>query len=145
MANKLVSQGTINKLRASIVLTDNPQLNITSPYLTKDGISISLEGESTTVLQTLTGFTTSPEPYQVARITAHLVKAIPLANQWKLQMENTTLIGDFTVRPDAAALSPYQLSNGVISGVSPLSFSGNEASFTITLMGIYYINSNLFN
>lgn len=145
MANNLTAQGTINKLRASIVLTDNPQLNITAAYLTKEGISIALEGESTTVLNTLTGFTTSPEPYQIARVTVRLVKAIPLADAWKRQMETSTLIGDFTVRPDAASLSPYQLSNGVINDVAPMSFAGNEAQFTVTLVGIYYINANLFN
>jgi len=145
MGNQLVSQGTLNRLRGSVVITDHPTLNITAPFLGDGGIGLTLEGETTTMIPTLTGTATSPEPYQMCSLTVHLLKTQPLSDSYKKQMEVLALIGDITVRPDAKTLSPYPLKNCAINAVAPLSFNGKDAGFLVTIKGYYQINSSLFD
>ena len=38
MANNLVLQGVLNRLRGSVVVADAPELNVTAPFLGKAGI-----------------------------------------------------------------------------------------------------------
>ncbi len=145
MANPIVPQGVLNRLRASITIPSLTALNITAPYLWKEGISMSFEGVATTPIETMTGVVQSPEPYQRVQITAHLLKTQALANAYKAQLELSTLLDDITVRTDAAVLNPYQISNVALNNVSPLKFDGTDAGWVIMMSGIYYINSALWN
>ena len=144
MPNPLVSQGSLNKLRASITIPAFPTLNVTAPYLSKEGIRLSLQGESVIYLPTMTGAVTSQEPYMMAETVIHLLKSQALANLFKSQMETNALIGDFTVRPDATPLSPYGMTNGSIKSIRELDFSGENAVFAVTLGAYYLVNSSLF-
>jgi len=145
MASQLVSQGTLNRLRGSVVIPDFPGLNVTAPFLGDGGIGLSLEGETTTMIPTLTGTTTSPEPYQMCSLTVHLLKTQSLSDSYKKQMETLALIGDVTVRPDAKTLSPYPLLNCAINSVAPLTFNGKDAGFLVTIKGYYQINNSLYD
>ena len=145
MANPLVPQGVINRLRASIVFVQYTNLNITASFLGKEGISLSFEGQATTPIETMTGVVQAPEPYQRVALKAHLLKTQFLANAFKYQIETTSLIGDAVVRADSSSLTPYQLSNVAIQTVDPLKFDGTDAGWTINFSGIYYINSALWN
>lgn len=145
MANPLVSQGQLNKLLGSVVFTSLPTLNVTPSFLGKDGISLVLEGEATTIIDMMTGVVPSPEPYQVCRVEVHLNKAQNLSNLFKLQYEASTYIGDMTVRPDSSVLGPYQIINSSIVSIVPASFAGASADFLVTIRGAYNINSNLWN
>lgn len=142
--NPIVPQGTLNRLRASVVFASFPNLNVTSPFLSKRGITLSFAGDATVYIDTLTGAVTSPEPYLRATLTMHLIKSQSFSQQFKTQLELNTLLGDATVRPDAAAMQPYTLSNCSLMGVGDQDFSGTEADYPIRIGGIYYINSNLF-
>ena len=42
-----VQQGTLNRLRGSLTIPDLPELNVTAPFLGKEGIAMSFEGNST--------------------------------------------------------------------------------------------------
>jgi hypothetical protein len=143
-ANPLIAQGTLNRLRGSVVVAGFPQLNVTAPYLGKEGISLALGGESTTYLDTMTGAVTSPEPKMMVNCVVHLLKTQPLAALYKAQMELLSLIGDITVIPDAATLGNYQIINCAIAAVSELRFSGEDAGFGVTLKGYYLINAALW-
>ena len=145
MANPIIPQGVLNRLRASATLTQFPGLNITASYLGKEGISLSFEGVVTTPLDTMTGVVQSPEPYQRVTMAAHLIKSQALANAFKTQIELSSLIGDVTIRPDAAQLGPYQLSNVAINSVNPLKFDGTDPGWVLMMSGIYYVNSSLWN
>ena len=145
MTSQLVSQGTLNRLRGSVVIPDFPGLNVTAPFLGDGGIGLSLEGETTTMIPTLTGTTTSPEPYQMCSLTVHLLKTQSLSDSYKKQMETLALIGDVTVRPDAKTLSPYPLLNCAINSVAPLTFNGKDAGFLVTIKGYYQINNSLYD
>jgi hypothetical protein len=145
MANPLISQGSLNKLRASVVWSNFPSLNVTAPYLSKEGVRLSLQGETTLYMPTMTGAVTAQEPYMMIEVVIHLLKSQALANLYKQQMETNSLLGDATIRPDATALGPYQLVNGSIKSIRELDFSGENAVFAVTCGGYYLINSSLFS
>lgn len=135
----------MNKVRASITWPSFPGLNVTASYLSKEGIRLTLQGESTLYLPTMTGAVTSQEPYMMIECTINLLKSQALANLYKQQMEDNALLGDGTVRPDAVPLSPYQLTNCAITGIRELDFSGEHAVFAVMVKGYYNINASLFN
>lgn len=144
MANPLISQGNLNRLRGSVVFPDNPTLNITAPYLGKAGIRLAFEGESVVYLPTLTGAVTSPEPYMMISLSMNLLKSQPLSNAYKAKMESDSSMGAGTVRTDSTSLSVYELINLSISSVRELNLNGEDADFIVTLKGYYSINSSLF-
>lgn len=143
--NPLVDQGTLNRLRATVQVPDFPALNITPSFLGREGISLSLEGEATTTIGTMTGTVQSPEPYQMIRLSVHLLKSQALAAQYKAQMEGSTLIGDIVVRPDAITLPAYQLKNCAIAAVRELDFSGRDAGYVVMITGYYTVNNGLWD
>lgn len=144
MANPLISQGSLNRLRASVTWGNFPNLNVTAPYLGKEGIKLTLEGESTKYFDTMTGSVTSPEPYLRINMIVNLLKTQALADLYKKQMESLSTIGDGTVRPDSTPLSPYQIINCSIQNVEQLDFSGESPLWAVRLGGYYLVNSSLF-
>ena len=145
MANPLVAQGSLNRLRASVSWATFPALNVTAPYLGKRAISIAFAGDSVVYIDTMTGAVTSPEPYLRVNVTMNLLRTQALANAYKLQLENDALLGGCTVRPDAAAMNPWTLHNCSIMSVSDMSLAGDDASYAVRIGGIYYVNSALFS
>ena len=144
MAN-LVAQGTLNRLRGSVVFAENSTLNITSPYLTREAITISFDGDAGVLIPTLTGGVTSPEPYQIGNITINLVKSQSLANFYKDQIELDVNIGDISIIGDAATLGNYNFTNCILKGVRDITFDGNSAGFVVMITGIYSTNSTLWD
>ncbi|KWN80870.1 hypothetical protein WM24_23845 [Burkholderia ubonensis] len=128
-----------------MVVQSLPNLNITSPFLGKEGIRLALEGESTAILQTMTGTATSPEPYMIASVTAAVLKTNGLGAQYKAQMEQNSVIGQITVIPDTSALPQYTLYNCAIESVREMPMDGTDATFTVTIRGYYVTNNNLWN
>lgn len=144
MPNPLVNQGTLNRLIGSIVWPSHPELNIIAANLGRAGISLALQGETTLYIPTMTGQVTSPEPYMAVEVTANLLKSQALSNLYKQQMETNSLIGDGTVRPDTTTLGVYQIINCSIKNVHQLTFSGEDAAFSVVFGGYYLINSSLW-
>jgi hypothetical protein len=147
--NPLVSQGTLNRVSASVSWASFPNLNVTSSFLNRDGISLSLDGDATRYLPAMTGAVTSPEPYQMATLTINLLKTQFLAPLYKAQMEDSTLLGNVTVRPDvpvgSGGLPPYDLVNMAIESVREQRYSGEDAGWTVVCRGYYILNNSLFN
>jgi hypothetical protein len=144
-SNPMIPQGTLNRLRGSVNFANLPALNVTAPYLVKDGIAISLDGDATTVLPTMTGVVTSPEPYMLATVTINVLKTNGLAASFKAQMEDTTIVGDMVVTPDTSSLPTYSITNSSIESVREMKFNGEDAGWTITLKGAYLINNSLWS
>ena len=146
--NPLVPQGTLNRLIASISWVTYPALNITVSFLGRQAIVLTIDGELTTALPTMTGLVTSPEPYAVATFSAHLVRTQPLVAAYKAQMESSTLLGNCTVRPDVdpslGGLTPYPLYNCSITGLREMPFAGTEEGWMITFKGYYLLNAALW-
>lgn len=151
MANPLTRQGMLNRIRGSVVVATYPQLTVTAPYLGKEGISFQLEGESNLLLNTMTGAVSSPEPYQLATVTLHLLKTQSLAMAYQAQMLLTTNINIVTVIPDVdsgilntGGIEPFVLTNTVISSVQEMSFNGTNAEMIVRLRGTVTLNSLLY-
>ena len=145
MANPIVPQGTLNRLRGSVTVPGNTTLNVIASYLGKDGISVSFDGAANTAIDTMVGLVQSPEPYQRVSVAIHLLKTQTLADAWKQTIESNVLIGDISIKTDSAQLSSFQLSNCAVMNVNPLKFDGTDAGYIVVLTGIYYINSQLWN
>lgn len=145
VGNPLVDQGTLNRIRGTVIIVNNPALNVTAPYLGKEGISLALEGAATTFIDSMTGAVTSPEPYQACSCTVSLLKTQNLSALYKAQMELTTLLGPISVTPDSATLPVYDLLNVAIMGVRELRFNGEDAGWVVSLRGYYIINNALWN
>ncbi len=147
MPNPNINQGTINRLVASIIWDNFPVLNVTPSFLLPEAIDLTPEGPMTTMIPSMTGAVTSPEPYQMMRMVIHLNRAQALAAAYKLQWESSTLIGSGTIRPDvlSSVFPPFFVDNVAISGLNTLSFSGRDAGFVVTCTGVYQINSTLWN
>ena len=138
----------LNRIRGSVVVATYPQLTVTAPFLGKEGISFQLEGEANTLIPTMAGAVTSPEPYQFATITMHLLKTQTLSAAYQAQMLLTTNLNVVTVYPDTdngflstGGINPYVLNNAVISGVQEMSFNGTNAEMIVRIRGT--VNQNL--
>jgi hypothetical protein len=143
--NPLVSLGTLNRLRGSVVVNAIAALNVTAPFLGKDGISLALDGNTTSYIDVMVGSVTSPEPYQRASVTINLLRTQFLAGAYKARIELNSLIGDVTVYPDSTQFPTYQFSNCSIMSVAEVRMNGTDPGYRIQLGGIYAINSALWN
>lgn len=143
--NPLVQQGTLNRLRGSVVIPAASALNVTAGYLGKSGISLSLDGDVTQMIDTMTGLVTSPEPFIGASVTLHLLRTQALALAWRTQWENSGLLGQVTVHTDSAAMPHFDFQNCAIVRAPSMTFDGTSPEFMVELRGIYYINSSLWN
>lgn len=149
MADPLVPQGNLNKLKASLVWTDNPDLNVIPSYLGAEGISISFEGSATGRLPTMTGIVNSPEPFQPVQVSIHLLRTQQLAQLYEQQRQTDSKLGAGTIRLDVSLSTPnpgpYQLLNMSISNVGELRLNGSDAGFMVTCGGYMLINSFLWD
>lgn len=142
--NQLQPQGTLNRVRAGVVIPLFPYLNVIASFLGADGVSLSFEGETTLMAPTLTGYVTSPNPNQLALIKIHLLRTQNLASLYKQQIETSTLIGDVQVYPDSTSLPQYNITNCAIAEVNELPFAGRDPGFMVTIRGTYNINALLY-
>jgi hypothetical protein len=159
VGNPNIQQGTLNRVKATVTIPLYPNLTITPSYLGKEGIRLALEGNASDYFPSMTGAVPSPVPYQIATLTVNLLKSQPFAQQYKLQFEDDTLIGDITVNPDVGVAAPsgsgsagiayglqqYQLRNCVLETVREMSFAGEEPLFVVTIKGYYEVNNSMFN
>jgi hypothetical protein len=147
MANPMVAQGVLNRVRASVIWTLFPALNVTAPYLGRDGISLTPDNPITTFLATMTGAIPSKEVFQKMTLTVHLLKPQQLSDLYKQQIESDSFLGQGTIRPDIQdiGLGPYQLNNCSIENVRDLAFAGRDEGFVVSIGGYYNINSSLFD
>ena len=146
MTNPLIALGQLNRLKTSVLLVNFPQLNVTASYLGEEGINLRMNGPATTRVQAMTGSVPSPEPYVPVTLVIHLVKSQPLSAAYQAQMQDTTLIGDLTVRPDVVkGLGPYLLTNCSIDTVGELTFNGKSIDYGIEIGGNWNVNAALWN
>jgi hypothetical protein len=145
MGNPLVDQGTLNRLIASIVIPDFPELNVTPSFLGDEAIAVARQGDGVTYIPTQTGAVTSPEPYQTVAISIHLLKTQFLSGLYEQQRKADSRIGEITVRSDTRAFPPMQFINCSIQSVGELRMNGKDAGYRITIMGYEPINNDLWN
>jgi hypothetical protein len=144
-ANPLVAQGQLNRVKASLTWLDHSELNVTAPFLGRDGISLSLEGNSTAFLPTLTGVVTSPEPYMMIGLTIHLVKPQALCALYVARLQANALLGNGTVRPDVIeGLPPFDVTNCAMESIREMRFNGTDDGFIVMCRGYITINNDMW-
>lgn len=144
--NPLVDQGILNRILGSVTWATFPGLNVTAPFLDKDGITLRKEGESSLQHGTMTGLVQSPEPYMPVSIVIALLKTQPLSEAYKSQMQVNSVLGQGTVFPDVSTgLTPYALYNMAIQSVGELLMNGTTPIFAVTCRGYWPVNSSLFS
>lgn len=143
--NPLVSLGTLNRLRGTLIFPDHPELNVSAAYLGREGIRLAVEGDSTEMLPQMAGMVTSQNVYLKATISVALIKTQPLAALFKARMEFSSVLGGCTFRSDASNLPPYEFVNCAIENMEGIDASGSNAAFPLRIAGTYYINSDLWN
>jgi hypothetical protein len=144
MAFQFTPPGVLNRLRASVTFASFPELNVTSGFLTTEGIRLALEGNATDLLPAMVSLVSSPAPYLSASLTMSIVRSSTLAGLFKSQVENTTLMGLVTVWPDTDALNPFILNNVALESVREMAFAGMEAAMVVTARGYYNVNTGYF-
>ena len=140
----IIPQGTVNKLRGSISFPDFPAINITSPYLGTEMIKVTFSGETTTIIQTATGIITSPEPYMLVEISAHVLRTNGLAGAITNQLKASSTVNTAVVRSDVSTESDVTVLNASITGLGEVHMDGKNPAQMITFKGYWPINSNLF-
>jgi hypothetical protein len=144
MAFQFTPPGVLNRLRASVVWSDFPELNVTSGFLTTEGIRLALEGNATDLLPAMVSLVSSPAPYLSASITMSVVRSSALANLFKLQFEDTTLMGIATIWPDTDVIPVFTIHNVALESMREMAFAGMEAAMVVTARGYYNVNTGFF-
>lgn len=143
--NPKIKQGVLNRVRASIKFSDVPELNVSASYLAKEGIEITFQGNIVEPLPTMTGIVQSPQPYMMAQAKVHLVRSQALAAQFKARYEKDGVLGDCRLYTDSSTFGDFDLSNASISNCGDMTFAGGDPGLLITLTGIYYTNSDMWD
>lgn len=143
--NPLVDLGTLNRLRGSLLFPNFPQLNISASFLTRAGIRLSVEGDTTAMLPQMVSMVQSQEPYMKATILVGLVKTTSLVAAFKSKMESDSNLGPVTFYSDSKAIPAYDFTNCAIENFEGIDASGQSADYPIRISGTYYVNSGLFN
>jgi len=144
MANTNVPQGTTNLTLASVIVPAYPNLNVTAGYLAKAGIALAFTGDSVIQIPTLTGTTTSPQPYIMGRITVNLLRSNGIAATYQSQFLSNAVIGAVTIKPDVTTLPPYVLQNCSIQSFNDQVFNGTTVDMALVITGYLPINSSLW-
>jgi hypothetical protein len=144
MAFQFTPPGVLNRLRASVTYNNYPELNVTSGFLTTEGIRLALEGNATDLLPAMVSLVSSPAPYLSASITMSIVRSSSLAQLYKLQFENNTLMGLISIFPDTDVLNPFIINNVALETVREMAFAGMEAAMVVTARGYYNVNTGFF-
>lgn len=144
MTNPLIQLGTLSRLRASVILDEAPELNVTASFLAQEGISMTLEDNATDIYKTMTGTVTSPQPYRMVTVMAHLLRTQFLATAWKNRELSNSVIGAATVRTDSNTLGTYDLLNCAITQVGELVLNGQNVGYGVSFQGYWPINSQLW-
>jgi hypothetical protein len=144
MAFQFTPPGVLNRLRASVTYNTYPQLNVTSNFLTTEGIRLALEGNATDLLPAMVSLISSPAPYLAASITMSIVRSSTLAQIYKQQLEDTTLVGLVTIWPDTDVLNPFVVNNVAIESIREMAFAGMEAAIVVSARGYYNVNTGFF-
>jgi hypothetical protein len=143
--NNLVRLGSLSRLIGSLTFGNLPQLNVTAPFLGREGIRHNLNGDITQFLPQMVSQVQSQEVYIPITLTVPIVKTTAVANLFKRQWESDSNLGDCTFRSDSSSLDVFDFYDCGIAHYDGTDTSGTNAVIIVTIGGTYYVNSDLFN
>ncbi len=144
-SNPLIAQGTLNRVRCSIVVPSYPALNVTSPYMGASFASFDFSGPFSQLIPTGTGAVNSPEPYVEGTITVALLRTQSLANAWLQQAQTLSDLGAVTIHSDTSAFPANTIYSTVIQEFNPGAFDGRDPVVRLVLRGVAYMNNDLWS
>lgn len=142
--NQYTDQGTLDRLRGTVTVTNIPTLNVTGDFLGVGGITIAPSGNVTDFINTMTGRVASSVPYIPVEVTINMIRSQTLAAAWYNQARTNSLLGDMTITPDVTTFPNITLRNCGITTLPSQSYAGTDPSFDIVISGYMIVNSNLW-
>lgn len=143
--NPRVQQGTLNRVRVSVIPASFPALAIPSSYMGKRFATFRPEGNFVHQAETGTGVVNSPEPYVMATIEVNLIRTLALTWAWIEQIRNTAIIGDVTIHSDTAAFPALTIHNSIARMLNPGQFDGVDPTSLLIFSGVWYENESLWS
>lgn len=143
--NPTLVPGNLNRIRGTILVPGNATLNVTAPYLGKEGIVIAPQSAVVTQMQGMTTVVNSEEPYQIVQVTAAIMKSLALSAAYIEQIKNSPTLGQITITPDTTTIPAFNLYNVAITNWSQISMAGLQPDFTITFQGQFNVSQDLWN
>lgn len=143
--NPSTPQGMLNRLRGSVIISSNPALNVTSDYLTSEGIQIAPQGNVTDLIDTMTGVVGSPLAKQKVSVTINLNRAQDLVNEWRKQIRKNTFLGSVRIVSDTAAQDDRKINNCFVLTLPQETMNGSKPEWSIVISGYEIVNSDLWS
>lgn len=143
--NQSIDLGTINRIRGSIVLPSNTNLNITAKCINQEGIVVEPMSGGGDLLEQMSGAVVSLKPYVLVRVTFGVLRTLSIGTLWYKQWLSNSAIGDLNITPVTSVAPEHYITNAVITGVGRIGENGATADLPITLTGSMIINSELWS
>jgi len=143
--NPQIAQGTLNRVRASVVIPNYPTLNINSSHMGRDLLSLEFDEDFSEQIPTATGIVNSPAPYVMATCSINLLRSQALANAWIQQVETYALIGRIVIHSDTSAFPKRHVHNCSVLKANPGRMDGLNPTVDLVIRGVFYVNNNLWN
>lgn len=143
--NPMIAQGTLNRVRTSVVIPGNTALNVSASNMGKQMARTTVEGNISDLIATATGGVESDEPYVFVTVSISLLRTQALGQAWVNQMLATGGIGSVTLYSDTAMLDALNLNSTVIQSVDFGAWDGTDPVTRVTLRGIWNVNNNLWS
>ncbi|QCE32943.1 hypothetical protein FAI41_04665 [Acetobacteraceae bacterium] len=132
--------GFLNKSMATVIFENYRNLNVTPDFLTTEGISLEIEGDTAKMLENMTSFTPSVNLKQKVTLTINLNRASSKVAAWKKQIKNWVVLGKATVTSDSSVDTPVTIHNTTILNTPSESYNGSQNIWTVKLSGYITIN-----
>lgn len=145
MPNPLVNQGFLNRVRGSVSVTDDADLNVTASYLGTDAISLRPDTSAADVIPTLTGTVGSQAPYQQVTLTVHMLRTQALAARWQNRFAEDTSLGEIVVTPDATTFNSYTVLNAYLTNFQEIAITGRDPGFVAIISGYIVTNNTMWD
>lgn len=143
-----ISQGTLNLVRASVIVPSYSNLSITPEYMNKEMAHLDFVSDATNQYETGTGLVNSPQPYVKATLSVAILKTQSLAAAWFAQFQLQTILGTISVHPDvdsSVAWPVIRMHTCALMKPQPGKFNGTDAGLVLTISGLINANSALFS
>lgn len=142
--NPLVNQGFLNRVRATLTVTDSPELNVSASYLAREGISVRPIGPASDVLPTMAGTVHSQVPYQQVEVSIHMLRTQSLAAAWQRRMRKNTSLGEVVATPDTTTMDDFTILNTALTNFQEMPMNGTDVGFVVTLSGYITVNNDMW-
>jgi len=143
--NPLIAQGFLNRVKASLTVTDIPALNITASYLAKEMFSMRTTGPATDIIQTAAGTVHSQNPYVPIEIVAHVLRTQSLGENWRQRFLSNTSLGEIVLTTDSTVFGDFTILNTALTNFQEVTVNGSQASFILLMSGYWVVNNDMWS